>query len=114
MAFARFSSAFSRLSRRTSTDSSDDVPGRAPASTSACRTHFRTVSAVVTPSSSATRAIAAHYDSCSGLTSATILTARSFSSGGYLLLVFPDMTPTFPRFEVSGHPGAVHNGGKRP
>jgi len=27
--------------------------------------------------------------------------------GGYLLDVFPGMTPTFPRFEVSGHAGAV-------
>ena len=39
--------------------------------------------------------------------SATIRTARSFSSGGYLLEVFPDMTPTLPRIGVSGHAGAV-------
>jgi len=39
----------------------------------------------------------------------TIRTARAFSSGGYLLDVFPDMTPTFPRFGVSGHAGAVHS-----
>ena len=43
--------------------------------------------------------------------SATIRTARSFSSGGYLLDVFPDMTPTFPRFGVSGHAGAVQQAG---
>ena len=34
-------------------------------------------------------------------------TARDFSSGGYLFDVFPDMTPTFPRFGVSRHAGAV-------
>jgi hypothetical protein len=37
----------------------------------------------------------------------TIRTARSFSSGGYRLCESPGMTPTFPRFEVSGHAGAV-------
>jgi hypothetical protein len=43
-----FSSAFSGLSRRTSADPSDVAPGRSPASTSARRTHCRTVSADVT------------------------------------------------------------------
>ncbi|MFV4396578.1 hypothetical protein ACNJRK_16885, partial [Mycobacterium tuberculosis] len=41
--------------------------------------------------------------------SATIRTARSRSSGGYLLDEPPDMTPSFPRTGVSGHAGAVHN-----
>ncbi|MFV3921148.1 hypothetical protein ACNJL0_19525, partial [Mycobacterium tuberculosis] len=40
--------------------------------------------------------------------SATIRTARSRSSGGYLLDEPPDMTPSFPRTGVSGHAGAVH------
>ncbi|NKE01337.1 hypothetical protein FVP45_02090, partial [Mycobacterium tuberculosis] len=42
--------------------------------------------------------------------SATIRTARSRSSGGYLLDEPPDMTPSFPRTGVSGHAGAVHGG----
>lgn len=35
-------------------------------------------------------------------------TARCFNSAGYRLDVFPDMTPTFPRFGVSGHTGGIH------
>ena len=64
IALARFNSAFSRRSRFTSADSSVLVPGRAPASTSACRTHFRTVSPLPIPSSCDTWFIAAHSDSC--------------------------------------------------
>ena len=45
IALARLSSVFSRFSRFTSAESSDGTPGRAPTSTSACRTHLRTVSA---------------------------------------------------------------------
>jgi len=41
-------------------------------------------------------------------------TARDFSSGGYLFDVFPDMTPTFPRFGVSRHAGAVQTGPTNP
>ena len=109
IALARFSSAFSRLSRRTSADSSvrDPRPGagvdlglphplahrlRRPdpeqLSDPAHRRPLRLVLAAI---------------------SATIRTARSFSSGGYLLGVSPGMTPTFPRFGVSGHAGAVHS-----
>ncbi|WP_250662766.1 hypothetical protein [Mycobacterium tuberculosis] len=40
-------------------------------------------------------------------------TARSRSSGGYLLDEPPDMTPSFPRTGVSGHAGAVHNAVER-
>ncbi|MFV3565123.1 hypothetical protein ACNJFC_17540, partial [Mycobacterium tuberculosis] len=43
--------------------------------------------------------------------SATIRTARSRSSGGYLLDEPPDMTPSFPRTGVSGHAGAVQSDG---
>ncbi|WP_234717731.1 sterol desaturase family protein, partial [Mycobacterium tuberculosis] len=39
-----------------------------------------------------------------------IRTARSRSSGGYLLDEPPDMTPSFPRTGVSGHAGAVQMG----
>ncbi|WP_214631558.1 hypothetical protein, partial [Mycobacterium tuberculosis] len=45
--------------------------------------------------------------------SATIRTARSRSSGGYLLDEPPDMTPSFPRTGVSGHAGAVQMGVQR-
>ncbi|WP_078437245.1 hypothetical protein [Mycobacterium tuberculosis] len=45
--------------------------------------------------------------------SATIRTARSRSSGGYLLDEPPDMTPSFPRTGVSGHAGAVHERGRK-
>ena len=77
------------------------------------RRHLRTVSAVETPSSSATRPLASQSLSWSGRISAYIRTARAFSSGGYRLLVFPDMTPTFPRIGVSGHAGAVQDQGHR-
>src|SRR5690606_8685707 len=60
IALARFNSAFSRLSRLSSADSSVLTPGRWPASTSACRHHLRTVSGVPIPSNSATLVIAAH------------------------------------------------------
>jgi hypothetical protein len=65
-----------------SADSSLVVPARWPASTSAWRTHLRTVSAVPTPSFWATALIAAHCESSFGVNSATIRTARSRSSGG--------------------------------
>lgn len=110
MALARFSSAFSRFNRFSSADSSDVIPGRRPASTSAWRHHFRTVSGVPTPSSSATLLIAAHSDSWSARISPTIRTARSRSSAGYLVDLLPDMTPTFPTNGVSGLAGAVQDG----
>src|SRR6202011_4749152 len=102
-------SAFSRFNRLSSADSSVVVPAREPESTWAWRTHLRTVSAQPTPSRRATSLIAAHSEPCSSLISATIRTARSRSSGGYLLDEPPDMTPTFPRSGVSGHAGAVQH-----
>ena len=109
IALTRLSSAFSRRNLRTSADSSDDTPERLPASTSACRTHLRTVSGVPTPSSSATRPIAAHSDSYSELISATIRTARCFSSSGYRLDESPGMTPNLPSSGVSGHAGGIQH-----
>src|ERR1700738_1964564 len=106
-------SAFSRFNRLSSADSSVVVPAREPESTWAWRTHLRTVSAQPTPSRRATSLIAAHSEPCSSLISATIRTARSRSSGGYLLDEPPDMTPTFPRSGVSGHAGAVHTDTRR-
>ena len=58
ISFARRSSAFFRLSRLISACSSLVRPGRVPASTSAWRTHLRSVSAVPMPSFSATAQIA--------------------------------------------------------
>jgi hypothetical protein len=55
---ARRSSAFSRFSRLISADSSLLIPGRVPASTSAWRTHLRSVSADPIPSLAATAQIA--------------------------------------------------------
>jgi hypothetical protein len=60
ISFARRSSAFSALSRLISVASSEVTPGRRPASTSALRTHVRTVSASPMPSLAATAFIAAH------------------------------------------------------
>jgi hypothetical protein len=60
ISLARRSSAFSALSRLISAASSDVVPGRRLASTSAFRTHARTVSAAPMPSFAATAFIVAH------------------------------------------------------
>ncbi len=104
--FARFSSATSRRKSRTCADSvGAPWPARA-AWASARRIHCRNVSGEVTPSSGATRWTAFHSDSAGGR-SATIRTARDFNSTGYRLDVFPGITPTFPRFRVSGHTGAI-------
>jgi hypothetical protein len=71
-----------RFSRLISADSSLVTPGRWPASTSAWRTHLRSVSAVPMPSFSATAQIAGQSDGYSGRTWATIRTARSRSCRG--------------------------------
>jgi hypothetical protein len=64
MSLARRSSAFSRRSRRSSSVSSLVRPGRRPPSTTARRTHLRTVSGVG-PSFSATEQIVSHCEPCS-------------------------------------------------
>jgi hypothetical protein len=63
ISLARRSSATSRLSRMISADSSQVAPARWPVSTSAWRTHLRTVSAVPIPSFWAIAPIAAHCES---------------------------------------------------
>src|SRR5256714_10199600 len=63
ISLARLSSATSRRSFLISAASWDVTPGRAPALTSAWRTHLRSVSAVPIPSFCATAPIAAHSDS---------------------------------------------------
>ena len=108
IALARFSSAFSRRNRRTSADSSDVVPEPGPGIDLGLPDPLTHRLGVPTPSSSATLPIAAHSDSCSPRTSATIRTARCFSSDGYRLVESPDMTPTFPSTGVSGHAGGIH------
>src|SRR5207248_1976089 len=82
ISFARRSSAFSRRSRFTSSDSSLDVPARVPASTSAARTHLRNVS-LDTFTFAAIDTIASHCDPYSPTCSNTNATARSRSSGEY-------------------------------
>ena len=105
---ARFNSRFSARSFRSSSAASLDTPGRLPASISARRTQFCTVCAVPIPNFSATDSTAAHSDPCSDRISATIRTARSFNSAGYLFDVLA-MTPSFPTTGVSGHAGAIQS-----
>ena len=59
-------------------------PGGGPASRSACRTHFRSVSDVQ-PILAAMDPIVAHWEPYSPWCSRTIRTARSRTSGEYLL-----------------------------
>ena len=82
ISFARRNSRTSARNFRRSADSWPVTPGRLPASISACRTHFRSVSADPIPSLLATATIAIHSDEYSARTSATISTARSRSSAG--------------------------------
>ena len=64
ISFARRNSAFSRRSFFSSAESSLDVPACEPASTSAWRTHLRSVS-FDTPTCVATERIDSHCVSCS-------------------------------------------------
>src|SRR5262249_28808558 len=84
ISFARFNSRTSRSRSFIRCRSSVVNPARWPLSRSACRTHRRSVS-VVHPSFGAIAAIAAHCDGCSGPCSRTIRTARSRTSGEYLV-----------------------------
>jgi hypothetical protein len=61
---------------------------------------------VPTPNLPATDSTAAHSEECSCRTSPTIRTARSRSSAGYPFIE-PDMTTSFTKNVVSGHPGAI-------
>ena len=74
----------SRWRRLSSSRSVVVRPGRVPASRSACRTQRRNDSVRI-PSFSPTDRIAAHCDGCSAAWSKTIRTARSRTSGEYLL-----------------------------
>src|SRR5262249_17998631 len=79
-------------------------PGRFPASRSAWRTHRRSAS-TVQPNFSATDRIVAHCDGCSWAWSKTIRTARSRSSGEYLL--GRGMGSILSRNEPSDKPGTI-------
>ena len=63
ISFVRFSSRFSRASDASRSRSLVVRPGRWPVSRAACRTHFRSVSAVV-PSFVGSACSAAHSDGC--------------------------------------------------
>ncbi len=85
--FARRSSAFSFFSSRISASSWVVYPVRAAPSTSACRTHLRSVSGEPMPILAAIVRIASNSLGYlpSAIDSATARTARSRSSRGYLL-----------------------------
>jgi hypothetical protein len=59
------------------------------------------------PSFYATDSIVAHSEECSWRHSATIRTARSRNSGGYLFDT-PDMTPSSSKDRASGHTVPIH------
>ncbi len=75
------------------------------ASTCARRIQVRNVSGVPIPNMPATAVIAAHCDRYCGRTSATMRTARSRSSSGYLLT--RPITQILPRSEVSRNAGTA-------
>jgi hypothetical protein len=79
---ARRSSAFSRLSALTCSDSAVVSPGRCPESISARRIHLRNVSDKPIPNLPATASIAANSEGNSVLPSATMRIARSRNSRG--------------------------------
>src|SRR6266511_3891700 len=110
ISLARLSSRFSRSNSAIRCESTLDVPGRLPPSTSACRTQLRSVSRLML-NRSATRAIApCCWPVCSRISN-TIRTARSRTSSGYFFGA--GMTPTFARLGVSNEPGAAHAGWTR-
>ena len=104
ISFARFNTRTSGSSSFIRCFSSVVRPARWPRSRSACRTHFRKVSAVQ-PIFEAIDAIAAHCGSYSPSCSNTIRTARSRTSGEYLFGL--PMIPVLSRNGISGKPGAV-------
>lgn len=102
ISFAPLSSRFSRGSSPRRSRSVLVTPARRPCSRSACRTHLRRVSAGHTIFA-AIDSIAAHCEACSAPCSKTSRTARSRTSGKYLLFEF--MTPCSQETEPPGMPG---------
>ena len=105
ISFARFSSRTSRSSSFNRSRSLVVRPGRCPASRGACRTHFRSVSAVQ-PSFGATDCSTAHAEAWASRCSSTIRTARSRTSGENRL--GRPIDPILPSNEVSEKPGTIH------
>src|SRR3954470_13867386 len=103
ISLARRNSAISLRSVLFSSAICEVTPGRWPVSTSERRIQVRSVSGVPIPNMPATAVIAAHCDEYCGRTSATMRTARSRSSSGYLLT--RPITQILPRSGVSGNAG---------
>src|SRR5690606_20843671 len=106
ISLARRSSRFSRSSSFIRSRSVVVSPGRLPASRSACRTQFRSVSPEQ-PIFSAIDWMAAHCDAYSASCSNTIRTARSRTSGEYFFACF--MTPISLRLESPANPGRFNH-----
>ncbi len=102
ISFARRSSRISRSSSLIRARSSLVNPPRRPVSTSVLRTHFRSVSGVQ-PILAAIETIADHCELCSCSCSNTIRTARSRTSGEYLIDLV--MTPSSQTLESPAIPG---------
>src|SRR6478672_6202097 len=107
ISLARRSSAISLRSALFSSAICRVTPGRWPVSTSERRIQVRNVSGVPIPNMPATAVIAAHCDGYCGRTSATMRTARSRSSSGYLLT--RPITRILPRSGVSGNAGTAQH-----
>ncbi len=102
ISLARLSSRFSRSSSLSHSRSELVIPTRSPWSRSARRTHLRKVSGVQ-PILFAIEPIAAHWDACSPWCSNTSRTARSRTSGEYLVDLF--ITPSSQEMESPVNPG---------
>ncbi len=107
ISLARRSSRISRSSSFILARSSLVVPARRPSSFSCWRTHLRSVSGVQ-PIFCAIDWIVAHCDGWSRSCSNTIRTARSRTSGEYLVLLF--MTPSSQFLESPANPGRFSSG----
>uniref|UniRef100_A0A5Q5BHQ1 Uncharacterized protein n=1 Tax=Mycobacterium sp. (strain MCS) TaxID=164756 RepID=A0A5Q5BHQ1_MYCSS len=103
ISLARRNSAISLRSALFSSAICVVTPGRWPVSTSERRIQVRKVSGVPIPNMPATAVIAAHCDGYCGRTSATMRTARSRNSSGYLL--GRPITQILPRSGASGLAG---------
>jgi hypothetical protein len=104
MSFARFSSRFSRSSAASRSASLLVGPDRAPASSSAFKSHRRNVS-FVQPNFGTMADMAAHWDGWCGNCSQTNRTARSRASGLNRRARDFAMAPSSHKVEPPGIPG---------
>src|SRR6185437_4356881 len=102
ISLARRNSLFSRSSSLSHSFSTLETPGFSPASRSAWRIQFRSVSPEQ-PIFSAMEVMAAHWDGYSPACSLTSRTVRSLTSAEYLVAF--DMTPTSQVLEPPAIPG---------